>query len=151
MVRKTINRLLQDQGGTFVIEMAIVTPVLVMMAIGAFEVGTMISRQQELQSAIFEGESIALAANQGAETDLEGLKEIVKSSAGLTDKQVTLHFLYRCGTAEQLVKSKDSCTEDDIVSEYVNMKLQDIHEPIWVKFGLGTDISYDVERTVQLS
>jgi Flp pilus assembly protein TadG len=53
----------RDARGTMAIETAIVAPVLALMAIGSFEVGSMVSRQQELQSAASEAESIILAAS----------------------------------------------------------------------------------------
>ena len=53
----------RDRRGTMAIETTIVAPVLALMAIGSFEVGSMVSRQQELQSAASEAESIILAAS----------------------------------------------------------------------------------------
>ncbi len=147
----TIRGFVADRSGAVLIEIAIVTPVLGLLAIGGFEVGTMVSRHHDLQSALVDGEAIALAANQGASTDLEGLEEIIRDSVGLTDDQVTLKFLYRCNAAETLVDSKDSCGEDDIVSEYVNFRLQDTYNPIWTDFGISGPVNLEVERTVQLS
>ena len=62
------TRLLRCARGAFAIETALVAPLLALMSIGTFEVGTMVSRQQELQSAASEAESIILAAAGGTGT-----------------------------------------------------------------------------------
>ncbi len=151
IIQARLREMLRDNSGTVLIELAISTPLLALLAIGAFETGTMVSRQQELQSALGEGVAIALATNQGAETDLNDLKSIIKSSVDLDDEQVTLRFLFRCGTSSQLVNTAEACGEGDTVYEYVDFQLQDTHDPIWTNYGIGKPVRLDVERLVQLS
>jgi hypothetical protein len=145
------DRLSRDEAGAVLVEMALAIPMLTLLAVGSFEIGTMVSRQQELQSSLVEGEAIALAANDGAQTNLADIQDIISQSVGLDKSNVTLKFKYRCGLDAVLVDSKDTCSEDGTVSEYLNFQLTDQHVPVWTKFGFGSDITYKVERTVQLS
>ena len=150
-MRQFFRFLLSDQQGSMMIETAIVAPVLVMMGLGTFEVSSIVSRQHELQTAASEGEIIALAAAQGATTDISTVKDILKASIGLTDDQITVSRFYRCNATETTVTSADSCNEDDIVSSYIKLDLTDSYTPVWTEFGVGSAIDLDVERTVQLS
>ena len=61
-MRNFFRHLKRDQQGTMVIETAIVAPVLVLMALGAFQVSQLVARQLELESAATEAAAIALAA-----------------------------------------------------------------------------------------
>ncbi|OZA93393.1 MAG: hypothetical protein B7X57_05165 [Erythrobacter sp. 34-65-8] len=48
---------LRDRRGSIAIETALVAPVLAVLALGSFEVGSLVSRQHELQTAAAEGEA----------------------------------------------------------------------------------------------
>jgi len=143
--------LFSENRGSMAIETAIVTPVLVLLGLGTFEVGNIVSRQHELQSAASEGEIIALAAAQGATTDLTRVKDILKVSVDLSDDQIAVSRFYRCNAATTTVTTTDSCAEDDIVSSYIKLDLSDSYTPIWTEFGVGSKVDLDVERTIQLS
>lgn len=133
------------------IETAIVAPVLVLLALGTFEVGTIVSRQHELQTAASEGEVIAMAAARGASTEISTIKSIIRESVGLSDSQIAISRFYRCNANTSTVTDPDSCGEDDIVSSYIKLDLTDTYTPVWTEFGVGGPINFDVERTVQLS
>ncbi|GAA4643748.1 hypothetical protein GCM10023115_17080 [Pontixanthobacter gangjinensis] len=133
------------------IETAIVAPILATMALGTYEVGTMVSRQHELQTAASEGQVIALAAASGATTNLATIKDIIKTSMGLTDNQITVSRFYRCNANTITTTNADSCGEDDVISSYIKIDLTDTYTPVWTDFGVGAPVTLDVERTVQLS
>lgn len=133
------------------IETAIVAPVLVLLALGTFEVGTIVSRQHELQTAASEGEVIAMAAARGASTEISTIKSIIRESVGLSDNQITISRFYRCNANTNTVTNPASCNDDDVVSSYIKLDLTDTYTPVWTEFGVGGPINFDVERTVQLS
>lgn len=146
-----LNRMFGDTTGSMTIEMAAVAPVLVLMSIGTFEVSTMVSRQQELQSAASEGETIALAAAASEETTSIGtVEDIIETSMGLNDDQVTVTTHFRCNDDETLVISEAACGVDDVVTSYLKLELSDSYAPLWTEFGIGASFNYDVERMVQL-
>lgn len=148
---RLFQRIAGDQRGSFAIETAFVAPVLILMTFGIFEVGTIVARQHELQSAANEVEIIILATNQGAATDVATVKSIVRESLNLTANEVTLSQSYRCGTAATLVASETTCDEDDIVSSYINVSITEQYVPKWTYMGIGTPLTFSVNRRVQVS
>lgn len=143
-------RLFRDQSGAVAIETAIIIPVLILLSLGGFETSRMVSRQHELQSGVGEAEAVALAANAGATTDTVKLKAMLQESLGLSAEQVVVEKRYRCDSNPTLITQPD-CDEDAVVSSYLHLKLEDTYTPAWRNLGLGTNIHFDVERTVQLS
>ena len=151
IMRKFLANLARDTRGTMVIETAIVAPVLIVLVVGVFDMGMAISRQQELQSAASEAESIALAAASGAETNIDTIKGIIATSMSLQSNQVSVSRFYRCNANESTVSKPTSCEESAIVSSYIRIDLRDSYDPIYSQFGIGSKIDYAVRRTVQLS
>ncbi len=150
-MRNAIQTFWRNRKGSMAIETAIVAPVLVLMALGTFEVGSIVSRQHELQSAASEGELIALATASGATTDINTVKDIIKTSVDLTDSQIDITRFYRCNDSDATVTNPDNCGTDDVISSYIRVDLTDTYTPVWTDFGVGSPITFDVERTVQLS
>lgn len=132
------------------IETAIVVPVLLLLALGGFDISRMVSRQHELQSGIGEAEAVALAANAGAETDTVKLKAMLQESLGLSADEVAVEKRYRCD-AQTTLSAQLDCDEDSVVSTYLHLVLNDSYSPLWRNFGVGSDLHFEVERTVQLS
>ena len=146
-----LSELVSEVRGSMTIELAAVAPVLVLMSIGTFEVSSMVSRQQELQSAASEGEMIALAAAASpAATPLATIEGIIEESMNLDNDQVTITRLYRCNASTTLVSNDTSCNSDDVVTSYIKLELTDSYEPVWTQFGIGSAFDYTVERMVQL-
>jgi Flp pilus assembly protein TadG len=144
-------RIIRDSAGSMAIETAVVAPVLVLMGLGTFEVSSIVSRQHELQTAASEGEIIALAAAQGATTDIDTIKEIITVSIDVGEDDVDVSRFYRCNASTTTVTAADSCNEDDIVSSYIAIEITDTYTPVWTSFGVGSPVNFSVERTVQLS
>ena len=124
----------------------------------------MVARQHELQSGAVEATAIALAAKQGAHTDTVKLKEMLVSSLDLSEDQVTVDKVYRCDASEEYVSSAEACENyygnsddnegggnDAKASTYVRLNLSDTYSPIWTQWGIHHDLTYTVQRTVQLS
>lgn len=146
-----IRQFATDVRGAMTIETAIVAPILILISLGIFEVGTVVARQHELQSAANESEIIAIATSRGAEANIDQVKAILRTSLDLAEDDVTLSRSYRCGTVEQLVTTIDQCGEDDVVSTYLNIEIQERYTPTWTAFGIGRPIAFSVKRRVQVS
>ncbi len=148
---KRLARLLADKRGGMAIETAFVAPVLVLLALGAFEVSNIVSRQHELQSGVAEAEAMVLAAGAGPSTDAVAVATELRQSLALGDDQVEVTKVYRCDTAGDLVEAVDACGEDQVVSSYLRIELKDAYAPMWQSFGVSKTFDFDVRRTVQLS
>ena len=147
---RSLASLAKDERGTTVIETAIVAPVLVLMALGSYDVSQMIARQHELQSGAADVEGIIFAVASGTATDTIKIKQVLVASLGLTTSQVTVAKVYRCGTTTALVTSSSSCATGTKVSTYVKVSFTDRYSPIWTDFGVGAPLDYNVVRTVQV-
>ena len=144
------QQLAADRQGTMTIETAIVAPVLVVMALGIFEVGSVVARQHELQSSANEAAMIVLTSNQGVEVQLDDMKTIIRDSVDLTDQQLTLTQEYRCNTAQGRVKEKGNCGSNAAISSYIVISVKDTYTPTWTSFGIGKEIKFAVDRSVQV-
>ena len=145
-----VRALLRDLRGSMAIETAIVAPVLILMALGTFEAGTIVSRQHELQSGAAEGEIIAMAAAQGAATNADEIGTIIADSLGLSADKVTVTRMYRCNASANRVSTKENCPPGAVVTSYVNIVINDTYTPVWTQFGVGGPVNFQVNRMVVL-
>ena len=76
---------------------------------------------------------------------------IIKESVGLKTNQIKVSRFFRCNANTNTVSSSESCAEDDVVSSYIEIEITDTYTPLWTEFGVGEPVTFDVERTVQLS
>ncbi|MBV1689358.1 pilus assembly protein [Novosphingobium sp. G106] len=133
------------------IETALVAPMVILLALSSADFSKIISRQQELQSAMGQVEGIALASNSGATTDTATLKTLLMQSLSLPSSNVVVEKLYRCGTNATLVADSTSCSSSDVVSSYIKVTLLDSYNPIWQRVSKIGTWNFSVQRTVQLS
>lgn len=157
-----IARIRTDDNGSMAIETAFVAPVLLIMALGGFEVSTMVARQTELQSAAAEAASVVRAVAPDTQDEQNTVRDIVATSlCGRTTPTVTdgvatcnsvtveVTPIFRCGTATDYVTASGACGG---VTEYafIRVDLTDRYSPTWTEWGVGSTISYNVSRTVQI-
>lgn len=150
MTIRAFRGLLRDECGAMAIETVIVAPVIALMALGTFEVGTIVSRQQELQSAASEAEGIILAASSGSGADSAEIEAVIEDSLGLAADRVTLEQRFRCNVASTLVTEASTCDADQPIYQYVKVQVTDTYTPVWTRYGVGSPINYSVDRTVQV-
>jgi Flp pilus assembly protein TadG len=146
-MRNLFKSLKRDQQGAMVIETAIVAPVLILMSLGAFQVSQLVARQLELESAATEAASIALAAPPEDSVKRQTLINVIKASTNLQTSQVTVTEAFRCGSETAYITDSATCTSG-VLSKYVKIRLTDTYAPVWVNFGLGSDVDYNVVRYV---
>ncbi|MFB0611482.1 TadE/TadG family type IV pilus assembly protein [Aurantiacibacter poecillastricola] len=138
-----------DERGSMAIETAFVAPVLLILALGGFEVSTMVARQTELQSAAAEAAAVVRAVIPETAADRTTVRNILATSTGLATNQITVTEIYRCGTATAYTNTADTCGS---VTEYkfIRVDLTDTYAPIWTEWGVGSGFDYNVSRTVQI-
>lgn len=152
---RALHGALRDTSGSMAIETAIVAPVLATLAFGAFDASRMLSRQQQLQSAANEASEIVLAASTGTGVSNTDLESIIEASLGIAASQLTIAPRYRCDDDASLVTSVPTpgsgCAASKPVYTYVQLTLTETYTPVWTQFGLGSPVTYNVVRTVQVS
>ncbi|MGZ3196224.1 MAG: TadE/TadG family type IV pilus assembly protein [Croceibacterium sp.] len=154
MLRRLFSRVAASNRGSVTIETAIVAPVLVLMALGGFDVSEIIARQTELDSAAAEGAAIVRAKAPSTTADLNTIRDIIKTSIDRNNTDpydtVTVTQIYRCGTTATYVTA-NNCATGDKVSTYVKVVITDKYKPVWTNFGVGHLQNYNVNRVVQIS
>ncbi|MBK6801130.1 TadE/TadG family type IV pilus assembly protein [Novosphingobium sp.] len=148
--RALLTRLRDDQAGTMLIETAMVTPVLVLMALGAFQVSVMIARQTELQSAAAEGAAIALASLPDTAAKRTTLAQVIRTSTGLASDKVTVDLVFRCGNETTIRTNNDNPCGSQATTSYARIRLTDTYTPAWTRFGVGYPLTFRVNRLVLL-
>lgn len=143
-------RLQHESRGTMMIETALVAPMLVLMSIGSFEASQMFARESELQTAASEASSIALASKPDTQAKRNTLRDIIKTSTGLSNSGVTVTDMYRCGTDTAYVASTSTCGTQK-VSNFVKIYITDTYTPGWTQVGIGGPVTYRVTRYVMLN
>lgn len=157
-----MTRIRLDETGSMAIETAFVAPILLVMALGGFEASSMVARQTELQSAAAEAAAVVRAVVPETASDRATVRDIVATSlCGKTQPVVTdgtatcgsvtvdVDPVYRCGTATSYVATAGTCggaTE----YKFIKVDLADTYSPIWAEWGVGSAVTYDVNRTVQV-
>jgi len=150
MARSLLSRLQGRQDGSVTIEVAIVAPVLLLLSLGGFDASSMVARQTELQSAAAEAAAIVQAAPPTDDAGRNTVRDVLKVSTGLTDEQVSVVEIYRCGTNTAYVTT-NNCSSGQHVSKFIRATLTDTYAPVWTNFGIGDPVNYNVIRTVQIS
>lgn len=150
MLRSLLTSLRACTRGVMAIESVIVAPVLALLALGAFQVGSMVSRQQELQSAASDVEAIILAAAQSSGSGVSSaqIEAVIENSLDLEDDQVSLLQRYRCGTGA--LTETTTCDSGVQRYEFVVLQLSDTYTPFWADYGMGEPVTYTVNRTIQI-
>lgn len=144
-----LTRLRGDERGSMAIETAFVAPVLLILALGGFEVATMVSRQTDLQSGAAEAASVVRAVVPETQAQRDTVRDIVATSTGLTTEQITVTEIYRCGTSTDYVTVADTCG-GGTQYKFIRVDLTDTYAPIWTKWGISQGFTYNVSRTVQI-
>lgn len=138
------------QAGSMAIETAIIAPVLIALSIGGFEIGSVVARQTELQSAAAEAAAIVRAATPATSEERIAIRDVVAASAGLATDRVSVTEVYRCADATAYVTSTESCNVGVVVNKFIRLTIADTYHPIWSDFGIGSEMTFNVTRTVQV-
>lgn len=146
---RSLKRFARNDQGAIAIETAIVVPVLLLMALGGIDYGSMLARQIELQNAMAEASQIALAAAPTDAAAREAVKEVLQTSTGLDTDHVSILEKYRCGTTDAYVGDSDLCGTDPY-SRFIQIEIIEHYEPIWAKITDADDIDFKLVRWVQV-
>lgn len=147
-LRSCLDRLGRDSAGTMIIETAIIAPVLILLSLGAYQVSSLVARQGELQSAMGIAEGVALASQPNTDEKRTTLKNIIAASTGLSAANIQVAGAYRCNSGQTVYNAESSCTAGDKVSRYVRIQLTDSFVPAWREFGMGKDITLNLDRYI---
>jgi Flp pilus assembly protein TadG len=134
------------------IETAIVAPILLVLSLGGVEAGSMVARQSELQSAAAEALNIVQATTPDTASERSAIRDVLRASTGITAANgVTVSEIWRCGTTATFERDNSANCGSAAISTYVEITLQETYTPTWTAFGIGSPVTYNVVRQVQIS
>lgn len=139
----------RNDDGSMAIETAFVAPILLVLALGGFEVSSMVARQTELQSAAAEAAAVVRAVAPETSAEMTTVRDILVASTGLTNEDVTITPVFRCGITSAYVTTADSCGSD-VEYKFIRVDITDTYTPVWTKFGITSGFDYNISRTVQI-
>lgn len=148
VLRRLLSRLGTDRPGAVLVETAIVGPVLILMSLGAFEVGSMVARNSELVGAVAEAQSMVLAVDLDTQEKRDQLKDLIADSTGLSPEAITVEEAFRCNGAQNYVAAYADCSSGDRVSSLIRIEVVETYEPLWTKFGVAKPLEYRIDRHV---
>lgn len=147
---RTLARLLADRTGAMAIETALVAPILLALSLGGVEAGSMVARQSELQSAAAEALNIVQASPPENQGDFDDIRDVLMASTGLPQSDVAVVEIWRCGTDATFERDQASDCGAAAFSTYIEITLEETYEPTWTSFGVGSPVTYNVVRQVQI-
>jgi Flp pilus assembly protein TadG len=142
-----LSRIFRHAGGSMVIETAIVTPVLAMLSLGAFDASRMVARQTELQQAMSEAAQIAIVYKPDTAAKRTKIRDIIVTSTGLANSNVTITNEFRCGATTTRVAT-NTCSSGTAVTTYLKIVVTDTYTPVWNDFGIGSSLNFNMTRLV---
>jgi Flp pilus assembly protein TadG len=143
-------RLQRDRRGSVIVETALITPVLLIMSIGAYDVSRMIARKTELQEVAAEVAAIAMAQTN-ANRSTTSLKDIAVAAAGVPASAVTVTEYLKCGVNTALVAITAPCATTVESAQYVVITINASYTPYSTNFGVGSAVALNITRSVQVS
>ena len=157
-------RIGSDERGSMAIETAFVAPVLLVLALGGFEVSNIVARQTELQSAAAEASSIVRAVAPDTVAAQDDVRDILATSLCETEPEtpapsgdavtcgstrIEVSPIYRCGTATAYITDITGCGTGTRY-DFIRVDLTDTYSPVWTNWGVSDPVDYNVSRTIQI-
>ncbi|ABD26351.1 TadE-like protein [Novosphingobium aromaticivorans DSM 12444] len=143
-----LSRLRACRDGAIMIEVAVLTPVLVLFGLGTVEVSSLVARRSELQSALAEAVAIALASKPDTQSKIDTIESVISASTGVSTANIDTAVIYRCGIDPGYVTLPGLCSQSGEISKYVQLTIRDTYTPMWTDFGISGPISMRLTRTV---
>lgn len=142
-------RIKRNDDGSMAIETAFIAPILLVLALGGFEVSSMVARQTELQSAAAEAAAVVRAIIPETAEQRTTVRDILATSTGISSEKISVTEIYRCGTAAEYTTTVDSCGSG-VEYKFIQVDISDTYAPVWTKFGVTSGFDFNVSRTVQI-
>lgn len=156
------RRFFNEDKGSMLIETAFVAPLLVGLTLGGVEVGSMYARQTQLQQIASNSMEIILTAAPKTEaegaTTLAQVRTYAASASGLTATtsseptvgQVAVFKRYRCGNNSTRQATYGCSNTTQTISTFIVVYMRANYTPVWVNYGIGRTMEFNVRRSVQI-
>ena len=159
MVRKIEGRV--SSAGAVAIELVLLLPLLMLLLVGAVELGRAINHKMRLASAVHAGAAYALLSTFDGSTELSGVTGALCSAPGLANIQDTMCQAASLTDLAVTVTPTRFCECDGTVStcgsdcegterEYVTVTASESFVSVITYFGIDTPIALSESVTVRI-
>ena len=144
-----LRRLLLDQGGLAVVELALAAPILALMVVGVADLSTAYSRKLALEQAAQRAIE-KIMQTTGSTTPDATLKAeaVAQAGGGLVADDVTVSYKLFCNAVEA-PDPEGNCAPGETEARYISVTVSDEYRPIFpIHFtGMNADGNYPVNAT----
>lgn len=134
------RRLWRDDRGVSAVEFALVAPVLLMCLVGIYDIGTMIYKRADMQSALRSGTQYFMNGGD----DLAKAESIVEQAWTTKPDQVTVEAERFCQCGEQVHACNVLCDDDSYPASYKRLRAMATIE------GVLGDTDYSASQAIRV-
>ncbi len=142
--------------GSVVVEIALLTPVLLLMLIAAVDFGSFIYQKMQLQSAARAGAQFAIQSDATI-TDTTGIENAVRTASELDFGGVTITTTEFCGCSDGSESAPDTttgcsgtCTGGEFPGLFVRVVVTGDFTPLFPYPGIPNPVSLEAETSLRV-
>lgn len=150
-MRQMIKKLKHSIKGVAAVELALIFPIMLLMVVGALDMGSMFVRKMELANAVKAGVQYSLVRKpiQGVTTDIKTAVETSLGTSLNASTTVNVEFFWMCGIVKQ--PTSDGCVDPDM-SSFVSIVInQDYTTPFFNYDWFIPSFSLTERSTIRLN
>lgn len=126
-----LRRLLRNQDGVAVLELALAAPILAVMVVGVADLSTAYSRKLALEQAAQRSIEKIMQTTGGTTPDATLKAEAVaQAGGGLVADDVTIEYKLFCNTVEA-ADPDGNCAAGEIEARYISVTVSDEFSPVF--------------------
>ena len=147
-MRNGLLKLVRDERGTSIIELALLAPIFATMVIGMSDLSLAYSEKLQLEQAAQRSIEKAMQGMQGDEsTDIfDGLKAEAALTAGVEEDAVEVRYWLECngvsqntGPTSMEADYEKVCTGGQVYSRHLNVSIEKTYTPTFQVHWLGSN------------
>lgn len=132
------------------VELALLTPVLMLMLVGAIDFGGAVNERMKLTSAARAGVQFASQSPANAD-DTAGILQAVQNAGGLDTASITISTTQFCACGDgSAAACGDTCAGGGAAGAYVSITVVEQYSTIFPYPGLGNPIALEGESVLRV-
>lgn len=137
----------RDRRGNVAIELALVTPVAMLLLIGIVDYGMAVYDNMQLASAVRSGAQYALRNS----SDLDAVEDVVMGALTIDKETVNATATQVCGCADgETVDCSESCSDSSARRKFINIQAVQQHTALFTYPGIPNPVSLQAEARIRI-
>ncbi len=150
-MKTLVNKIIHSNRGSSLVEMAMIMPVLLLMIVGALDMGSMFVRKMEIANSVKAGIQYALV-RKPIQGDLSNISGAVTNSLGNTvtgTTQINVELYCMCAGVKQVCTL--TCTDENVTAFVQVTVTEDYKTPFFNYDFFMSSFPIDETATIQLN